>query len=295
MPVAPTPIPDVPTPVPSTSDPGNFDTRADATLGALPGVVDGMNDAADTTYQNALQVFEKAEEISAAALVAADAAGLVGRSNSPIVVGAGTKNVTLLAAKPNLVVLNKRVVLVNISDPSIKMFGTINPTPTPTPTSFALNVVSSGSFGSGSYSSWQVIDAAFYGTAATKEELWIATSDAVAISPVSLAQAMASQPFAEPGSAGTFTFDGNAGWSFHTTVTGVGKTVGQPTNFKPGQSGRIRFVVGSGAGALAFHTAWKFSFGPPTTSAVNGVVFDISYFVHDATNIEAVYIPNLQA
>jgi hypothetical protein len=36
-------IDQIPTPVPSTSDPANFSARADATLGALPGAIDGMN------------------------------------------------------------------------------------------------------------------------------------------------------------------------------------------------------------------------------------------------------------
>ncbi|MDM0011991.1 phage tail protein [Variovorax sp. J22P168] len=36
-------IPSVPTPVPTRNDPENFAARADATLGALPSVVDGMN------------------------------------------------------------------------------------------------------------------------------------------------------------------------------------------------------------------------------------------------------------
>lgn len=293
MPTPPATIPAIPTPVPSTNDPGNFDVRADATMGALPPAVDGMNDAAQNTYDNALEVFEKATEISAAAMVATDAAGAVGRSNSPIVVSAGTKSVTLLAAKPNLAVLNKRVVLVQISDPSIKMFGTISAVTSSTV--FAVTVVSSDVFGTGSFSAWLVVDAAFFGSAATKEDVWAGLIDTAAIPPKVLKEAQASQAFTEPGAAGTFTFNGDGGWSFHTTLTGTGKTFGQPSNFKPGQSGRVRVVVGAGAGPLAFHPAWKFSFGAPTTSGVNGTIFAISYFVHDASNIESVYIPDLQA
>lgn len=282
----------LPTPVPSSGDPANFDARADAFLGALPAFATEANALAAQVNVRADEVDIAAAEIAAAALVATDAAGLVGRSNSPLVVGAGTKNVILLAAKPNLVVLNKRVVIVQISDPSIKMFGTISSVTSSTV--FAVTVVSSGAFGSGNYSSWQIIDAAFFGSSATAIEIW-AASGVAAIAAEGLYAAMASQPFTEPGAAGTFTFDGAAGWSFHTTIAGTGKTFGAPTNFKPGQSGRIRVAVQTGAGPLAFSTVWKFSFGAPVTASTNGLVFVISYYVHDASNIEAVYIPNMQA
>ncbi|MDP1599025.1 hypothetical protein [Phenylobacterium sp.] len=292
MPIAPAPIPEITTPVPLSTDPDNFEARADQAWTELPESIEGMNAAGLVTFNNATEVFERAVEIEAAALVAVDAAGLVGRSSAPLVVGAGVKPVSLLEAKPKLAVLNKRVVILQNSDPTIRMFGTISSVTSSS--AFAVTVVSSGAFGSGNFSSWQIIDAAFFGAAATAIEVWTA-NQAASLAPTSLYGATESQPFIEPGAAGTFTFDGNAGWSFHTTIAGTGKTVGAPTNFKPGQSGRIRFVVQAGAGPLAFSTVWKFSFGPPVTASTNGLVFVISYYVHDASNIEAVYIPNMQA
>lgn len=223
MPTAPLPIPNITTPVPLSTDPDNFDARADLAWQELPEAIDAQNVENAKSYANAVEVFEKAEEISAAALVAADAAGLVGRSNSPIVVGAGTKNVTLLAAKPNLVVFNKRVVLVNISDPSIKMFGTI--TGVTSSTVFALNVVSSGAFGSGSFSSWQVIDAAFYGAAATKEELWAGETDAAGVSPKTLRDGKVWVPLTD---GATVTPDGKNGRNFLWTIGG-NRTLGAIT------------------------------------------------------------------
>lgn len=73
MPTAPAAIPLIPTPVPSTSDPSNFDVRADATLTALPDAVDGMNAAGITTYDNAVEAEASATD-AAAAQVAAEAA-----------------------------------------------------------------------------------------------------------------------------------------------------------------------------------------------------------------------------
>lgn len=55
-PVSSTPLP---TP-PSTTDPGNFDTRADAFLGALPTFQTQTNSQATTTYNNAVEAFNSA-------------------------------------------------------------------------------------------------------------------------------------------------------------------------------------------------------------------------------------------
>jgi hypothetical protein len=263
--LAPSPIPPIPTPVPSTSDPGNFDTRADATLGALPGVVGAQNTENEKVYQNALEVFEKAQEIAAAAAVAVDAAGAVGRSNSPIVVGAGTKNVTLVAAKPNLAVLNKRVALVQISDPSIKMFGTIS---TVTSSSqFAVNVVSSGVFGTGSYSAWMVIDAAFFASAATELEIRAGVTGAAAMAPKEFWGAQEAVAVAY---ASSMQLDLATGLNFTTTITGA-PTIGQPLNMKVGQEITWTWEAGSGAGQPSFNsTYWKRPSGTPTFSTTLG-------------------------
>jgi hypothetical protein len=63
-------VPALPGPVPQSTDPLNFDTRADATLGALPSVIAGMN--AQNEENNALNVAINATD--AAASVSANAA-----------------------------------------------------------------------------------------------------------------------------------------------------------------------------------------------------------------------------
>lgn len=249
MPTAPTPIPNIPTPVPSTDDPGNFDDRADDTLVAMPPAIDGMNDAAENVYANAVEVFDKASEISAAAMVAADAAGLVGRSNSTLIVGAGNKDVALTGSKPNLLVVNKRVVLINPSDPSIKMFGSVLGSPAPTPTTARISVVTSGVFGSGSYSSWTVMDAAFFGAAATKEELWAGTTDAAAASPKTIRDAKVWVPLAD---GATVTPDGLVGRNFLWTLGG-NRALGAITNCSPNDTFLIEATQdGSGNRILAW-------------------------------------------
>lgn len=285
MPTAPTTIPPIPTPVPSTSDPGNFDARADATLGALPPAVDGMNATAVNVYTNATEVFAKAAEIEAAALVATDAAGLVGRSNSPLVVGAGTKTIGLLVAKPNLAVLNKRVVIVQLSDPTLRMFGTISSVTSST--AFSVTVVSSGAFGSGSFSSWQIIDAAFFGAAATKETIWAALDDTAAITSKALGEARAPVAVAF---GSTVTLAMNAGISFVLGLITGNFQLANPTGLADviGQSGSITLPLdGTGTGLISYGTYWKPVEGTHIAMAPGANKTSTLYYeVKSATRIE---------
>ena len=70
---APTPITALPTP-PSSSDPANFDTRADAFLGALPAFGQELNRAAQTTHANATEATEQMRQDLQAASGAKQAA-----------------------------------------------------------------------------------------------------------------------------------------------------------------------------------------------------------------------------
>ncbi len=227
MPTAPTPIPEITTPVPLSTDPDNFEARADQAWIELPESIDGMNAAGLVTFNNATEVFNRASEIEAAALVATDAAGLVGRSSSPLVVGAGVKTVGLLEAKPKLAVLNKRVVIVQISDPTIRMFGTISSVTSSS--AFAVTVVSSGAFGAGLFSAWQIIDAAFFGAAATKEDLWAGASDAAAPTPKTIRDAKVWVPLID---GATVTPNGLVGRNFTWTIGG-NRALAAITNCSP--------------------------------------------------------------
>ena len=57
--VAPTPITALPTP-PSTTDPTNFDARADAFVGALPVMTTETNATATNVYNNAVEAYNQA-------------------------------------------------------------------------------------------------------------------------------------------------------------------------------------------------------------------------------------------
>lgn len=86
--------------------------------------------------------------------------------------------------------------------------------------------------------------------------------------------------------AATIAVDLNTGVNFTVTLGG-NRTLGNPTNTKPGQSGVIRVAQdGTGGRTLAFGSNWRpgspaFSIG----TAANRVNF-LSYYVHSATEIE---------
>ena len=94
--------------------------------------------------------------------------------------------------------------------------------------------------------------------------------------------------------ATTISADGDLGWNFHVTLGG-NRTLGAPTNFKPGQSGRIRIVQDStGSRTLSFNSAWKFAGGTdPTLSTTANAVDVLTYYVHDASNIECGFMKGM--
>lgn len=79
MPTNPQPITALPTP-PSTSDPVNFDPRADAFLGALPGMTVEQNNANSVTYNNAVEAAASATAANTSASQAASSAASAGNS-----------------------------------------------------------------------------------------------------------------------------------------------------------------------------------------------------------------------
>lgn len=75
MPTVPNEIDPLPTPPPSSDDPTNFDTRADALMAALPDMATQVNQAAQATYNNAVEVAASTVAAAASATAAAAASG----------------------------------------------------------------------------------------------------------------------------------------------------------------------------------------------------------------------------
>lgn len=106
MPTAPTPIPNITTPVPVSSDPANFEARADLAWTELPVAIAAINVENEKVYDNAVEAetaaetaTAKAEEATAAAASAFAAPGTSGTSVTPATIGAGAKTLTIQANK----------------------------------------------------------------------------------------------------------------------------------------------------------------------------------------------------
>lgn len=125
---------------------------------------------------------------------------------------------------------------------------------------------------------------------ATAAEIQTGSSTAKFISPSKLFTAAASVALTD---AVTIAVDMNTGINFHVTLAG-NRTLGNPTNVKPGQSGRIRVTQdGTGTRTLAYGANWKHVGSVPVLSTPAGSVDLFHYFAHDATNIELYYAGEL--
>lgn len=137
-----TPITALPA-APSISDPTNFETEADALLGAMPTMV---------TQMNAAFVAFTADAEAAATL--AVAAGFSGTSTTSLVVGEGTKSLTVQTARA--FVPGVQVIIANTAAPGTNyMFGSVTSYNSGTG-ALVVEVPVDGSRGSGTYTAWTV-------------------------------------------------------------------------------------------------------------------------------------------
>lgn len=253
MPIAPTPIPPFPTPPPTADDPTNFPARGDATVEWFVDGIPGIEQAAEDTYDNAVEVFNAAAQIAAASMVAVDAAGFVATSTSSLTVGAGTKTIHFDATKPKLAVATYQVAIVLASDNSIKMIG--NVATTDGSDDITVTVVSGGVSGSGTYSGpWLIVAGAFLGQGATAAEMRAAVrSGVVSVSPQSISDANATTVL---NWASTITPDMSAGHR-RTLTASASFTMGAPTNCLPGDTFEVDITNSAGSIVLAVAAAWK--------------------------------------
>lgn len=151
-----------------------------------------------------------------------------------------------------------------------------------TPVTNARTVTGTGLvFGGGALSSNQTL----YVTAATTTTMWASSTEA-AVTPDALYDAAVSQSLGT--TSGTITLNGNNGINFHVTLNG-NATLANPSNFKAGQSGRIRITQdATGSRTMSYGSAWRCaggtSFATLTTTA--SAVDVITYYCHSTTDIE---------
>jgi len=127
-------------------------------------------------------------------------------------------------------------------------------------------------------------------TKGTGSDIRTGTDDAKYLTAKSLYDASAGVTLTD---AATIAVDMATGLNFTVTLAG-NRTLGAPTNAKPGQSGVI--VVkqdATGSRTLAYNTAWKFAGGVPTLSTAANAVDMISYYVDSASVIYATLLKGL--
>lgn len=116
-----------------------------------------------------------------------------------------------------------------------------------------------------------------WGNQATAAQFRAAASTRVFISPTTAWNAAA---FVALTQAATIAVDMSTGFNFNTTMTG-NRTLGAPSNAKPGQSGIIEILQdGTGGRTLAYASAWVFAGGvDPTLSTAAGARDVLAYTV----------------
>lgn len=122
---------------------------------------------------------------------------------------------------------------------------------------------------------------------ATNSQIWTGATPSVYVSPLRLYSSAAPVALTD---AATIAVDLNAGFNFNVTLGG-NRTLGNPTNAKVGQSGRIRVTQdGTGGRTLAYAANWKHVGSVPTIATGAGAVNLFAYYVNGASDIELSYI-----
>lgn len=279
----------LPTPVPSTSDPANFDARADALLGALPAFV---------TQANALEANVNAKEASASALAASAAASaltagtaadaavaattLVATSATSLTLSAAAKAITLVETGRTFA-NTKRATLIYRGDRNIRGSGVISsaamgagpPTMTVTIDTFQ------PATGQTAHSDWLVIDEALESLAAASvADVRAGSSVSSAVTPANLMAAMA---FSTLTYGATVNWDMAVdGWNVQVTFAG-NPTFAAPTNLHDGLGVAMALIQGAGGNTGTWNSIFDWGAdGAPTLSAGAAKV-DFAFGVYKAS------------
>ncbi|MCT2398536.1 DUF2793 domain-containing protein [Novosphingobium mangrovi (ex Huang et al. 2023)] len=127
-------------------------------------------------------------------------------------------------------------------------------------------------------------------TEASASEFWTGTATGKYVSPSKAFAAAAPQTLTD---AATIAVDMATGINFNVTLGG-NRTLGNPTNAKAGQSGRIRVTQdATGSRTLAFGANWKHVGSAPTIATAAGAVDLFAYFVNSGADIELSYLGTL--
>lgn len=268
----------LPTP-PSRGNPDTFSDDADAFLGALPDFQTQGNAVAAYAEDQA----EAAEASANAAAATVANAGYAATSTTSLAIGTGSKSLTVQAARAYKV--GNFVVIADATNAANNMFGQVTAYDVATG---ALTVNVTLTSGSGTLASWTVGLSGPRGPEAvvpfaSAAELRALTETAKAITPAVVAAAATYTALTD---AATIAIDMSLGPNFVVTLGG-NRTLGAPTNAKPGMTGLILVKQPSSGGprTLAYNAAWLPFGATPQLSVGANAVDLISYVVETSSKI----------
>lgn len=261
----------LPTP-PSTTDPTNFNARADAFMAALTTFVTeansteaNVNTQASTATSAATAATASQVAAAASAAAAAGGTGYMGTSTATLSIGTGAKAVTGVVGKS--FANGDQVTLIYRGDIKTRMRGVVSSANMGAGTMTV--TVSAGAFaGSGSQSDWIVISSQFESLVAAlaADVLAAIPSNVLALTPKALADAAAPVALTY---GSTVTPDMSTGQRF-TLNASASFTLGNPTNCKPGDVIEIFVTNTAGSIVLAVASAWKRQNGLFVLDPANG-------------------------
>lgn len=292
MTVTPTPsitaLPDYPQRL--TDSAATYVPKADAWAVAMPVFSDDVSAVAVVVEANATAAEAAATSAEADAAVANASAtaalassGYVGTSSASLAISAGAKSVTGVTGKS--FANDDDVYLIRRGDAAARMHGVVSSANMGAGT-MTVTVAADGFVGSGTYTDWVVALGAFVslpvGVAA---DLLAGTSGIAALTPDAIYDALAEVTLTD---AATISVDMATFINAKVTLGG-NRTLGNPTNPKVGQTGRIRIIQdGTGSRTLAFASNWKFKNGVDPTVTTTASAYDtLEYDVVSSTIIHA--------
>lgn len=281
-----TPLPPAPSRLQDTPD--EFNALADPYADAWADVGPEIQAIGEAAEANAQWAEAKAGEAEAARDTAQSVANAVlaastyvGTSNASVSIGSGSKALTSVSGGSSIVT-GDDITAFSRSNVGKRIRGPA----TVSGSTITLTVPGDGFAGTGTVNDWVIaptwLVAVLQGVAA---DMLLGTSASVALSPDSIYDALAEVALADNP---TIAVDMSTFINARVTLGG-NRTLGNPTNAKPGQTGRIRVIQDpTGSRTLAFGSNWKRQGGAPTLTTTAGafdlIVYDVittSLIVYD--------------
>lgn len=277
--VSPTPIAALPTP-PSTSDPTNFDIRADTFLTALPTFRSQANDLATNAFNNATDAATsattattKAAEALASANSAVNAPGTSATSTTSLAVGSGSKSLTLAQTGKSFAV-GQPVRIARTSDAAATWMQGIITAFTSGTGAMTVEVIAPFE-GTGTHTDWTVsLTGPEALAAATAAEVRAGDSGTKTVTPEALRLAAAFQTLTD---AATIAWDADLGFNARVTLGG-NRTMGAPTNLQDGLTYTLAIVQdGTGSRTLSWNAIFEWGSGGAPTLSTGASKVDYAY------------------